>query len=88
MNNLPVYRFQGSNSIKSVVPVLVPDLSYNDPDIASGEVARVIWNDMLQTTDTRIEQKYTTQLRAYCRQGTLAMMRIHEYLVRKLKMEF
>jgi hypothetical protein len=79
------YRFQGSNSIKSVVPVLIPDLSYDDLDIASGDVAQVIWNDMLQTTDARTKQKYAAQLRAYCRQDTLAMVRIHEYLIEVLK---
>ena len=51
------YHFQGSNSIKSVVPVLVTDLSYDDLDISSGEVAEVIWNDMLQTTDARTKQR-------------------------------
>jgi hypothetical protein len=60
MNNLPGYYFQGSNSIKSVLPVVVSDLSYDDPDIASGEVAQVTCNDMQKTTDTRTERKFTS----------------------------
>lgn len=75
---LYVHRgFKGSASIKKVLPVLVPELSYKDLDIQEGMAASKAWYEMIQKDDENIKNN----LLKYCELDTLAMVEI----LRKLK---
>lgn len=74
------YRFQGSNSIKNVLPVLAPELSYDQLEVSDGTAAQTSWNNMIVSTDPTEKKQMIIALKAYCGQDTLAMVRIHEVL--------
>lgn len=76
------YRFGGSNSLKSVLPVIVPELSYRLLDVQNGTEAQVMWEAMIGERDTAVKQQMIQQLRDYCHLDTLAMVEIHNRLVR------
>ena len=75
--------FCGRTSIKVVLPVLVPDLSYEGLEIAHGDVALVTFAWMAQGKmgADEMERKQAALLE-YCRLDTLAMVRLHEVLER------
>jgi hypothetical protein len=75
-------QFRGSTSIKTVLPVLVPELSYDDLAIGNGGVAVARFAGMArgeivgsQIAETRRE------LLDYCNRDTLAMVRVHDALL-------
>lgn len=72
--------FCGSRSLKVVLPVLVPQLSYKDLDIQEGADAPAAWNLMLNTNSESEKQMWINHLRAYCKMDTLAMVEIHRVL--------
>lgn len=65
-----------SNSIKSVLPALVPDLGYADLAIPNGEVASRHFLDLLEGRFVGDVQKLRKDLLEYCALDTLAMVRI------------
>ncbi len=75
-------RFNGSCSIKDVLPVLVPQLSYKNLAIQEGNSASLGWYRMFDPKVTP-EGRATTEknLRAYCELDTLAMVEIFRYLL-------
>lgn len=81
-NNLYVDpKFKGSNSIKDVLPVLVPELSYKTLNIHNGSMAMVGWYKMVYENSTSQEKaQILKDLLVYCEQDTLAMVRIWEFL--------
>jgi len=81
-NNLYVDpKFKGSNSIKDVLPVLVPELSYKTLNIHNGSMAMVGWYKMVYENSTSQEKEQILKdLLVYCEQDTLAMVRIWEFL--------
>ncbi len=73
--------FLGSASIKKVLPVLAPDLSYEDLAIANGEVAQQAWMDLFIRGKLLMDLDEVLEgLRRYCALDTLAMVRIFEEL--------
>ncbi len=73
--------FKGSASIKAVLPALVPELSYGDLDIQEGSSAARLWKDATLTNPASPERdKVYTDLVAYCRLDTWAMVAIHRKL--------
>lgn len=72
------WQFNGSYSIKDVLPALVPELSYDNLDISDGAMASDAWVQMIQTTDPEEAEEIKKQLLAYCSLDTLAMVRILE----------
>jgi hypothetical protein len=74
-------EFHGSASLKKVLPVVVPELSYKDLDINEGVLASNSWGDMV-TKEMRQEEKdkIYDDLLKYCELDTLAMVRILEKL--------
>lgn len=72
--------FGGSNSIKAVLPILCPDLSYKDLDVQDGSSAQVAWLELIKTDDCDMRRRLTDQLKAYCYMDTLAMVRIYQQL--------
>lgn len=72
--------FGNSNSLKSVLPVLIPKLSYEELDVREGNQAQAVWNIMIRTEDAREKERMIEALRAYCKTDTLAMVEIHKLL--------
>ena len=75
------YRFGGSNSLKSVLPIMVPNLSYKLLDVQNGTQAQVVWEEMIGEGETAVKQQMIQQLRDYCHLDTLAMVEIHKVLL-------
>ena len=76
-------RFYGSKSLKSVLPVLVPSLSYKNLDLQTGGDAPAVWNMMLRASTETEKQEWDQRLRAYCKLDTLALVEIHKVLQEK-----
>jgi hypothetical protein len=74
-------EFYGSASLKKVLPVVVPELSYNELDISEGMTASNSWGDMV-TKDMSQEEKdkIYNGLLEYCELDTLAMVKILDKL--------
>lgn len=74
-------RFHGSTSIKKVLPVLVPELSYNELDIREGGSASRQWADaVLYEKPGFDKKKILSDLKEYCKLDTYAMVKIYEAL--------
>jgi hypothetical protein len=74
--------FKGSSSIKAILPVLVPELSYKDIDIQNGQVASVRWYDAVTNAVDDIDaNKIFNDLLKYCCLDTLAMVEIYRRLM-------
>lgn len=74
-------QFQGSFSLKTVLPALVTGLSYEGMEVAHGEEAGLAWDRMIRSgVDASERQRLKSALLAYCGQDTLAMVRILERL--------
>jgi len=74
------YRFGHSNSLKAVLPVIAPELSYKMLAVQNGAQAQVVWEKMIGEGDTAVKHKMIEELLAYCRLDTLAMVEIHHAL--------
>ena len=72
--------FYGSNSLKAVLPVLVPKLDHQDLDVRDGTEAQATWNLMLNTENEVEKDKWINHLKAYCKMDTLATVEIHKVL--------
>jgi hypothetical protein len=73
--------FHGSTSIKKVLPILVPTLSYNDLAVKRGDEAQTIWDAILTTANEQEKNQMIADLKAYCQLDTLAMVEIHRKLL-------
>ncbi|MFZ2070458.1 MAG: DUF2779 domain-containing protein [Halobacteriota archaeon] len=74
--------FHGRTSIKRTLPVLVPEMSYDRLDIGDGFTAMSVFALMAfgKYEDDEAET-LKKQLMAYCKQDTLAMVKLHKQLV-------
>ncbi len=81
--------FLGSNSLKSVLPVLVPEMSYAGLDVQNGPEAQLAWNALI-ADETPAEEKERIEegLRFYCRQDTMAMVEIYRRLISKVQADY
>lgn len=80
------YRFRGSTSIKKVLPVLIPELSYDKLNIHGGSEALDTWGRMV--TDEEFEgdrEQVRKDLLEYCKLDTFAMVEIYRVLVKLIK---
>jgi hypothetical protein len=81
---LPVVRehvyhpaFAGSYSIKSVLPALVPSLTYDGMAVADGQSAGLAWESLVRgSIDACERDRIRKALLDYCGQDTLAMVRL------------
>ena len=79
-------KFKGSWSIKNILPVLVPSLSYKDIDVQNGTQAMVSWEKIVYGKISDDEKtKIYNSLLEYCKLDTLAMYEIYKYLITFLK---
>ncbi|MCB8988982.1 MAG: DUF2779 domain-containing protein [Ardenticatenaceae bacterium] len=74
------YRFGKSNSLKSILPIIVPELSYEALSVQDGTQAQVVWEEMISKGNTAVKSPLAAQLREYCLLDTLAMVEIHRVL--------
>jgi len=73
--------FLGSASIKNVLPVLVPELSYEELSVQEGLSAQRLWMDAVLREKSGIDkEKLFSDLIEYCKMDTLAMVKIWEVL--------
>ena len=74
-------EMRGSYSIKSVLPALVPELSYNDLPIKEGGTASNTFLSMVNGTFEGDVKETRRQLLEYCELDTYAMVKILEVLI-------
>lgn len=74
--------FKGSNSIKDVLPVLAPHLSYKDLAIGKGDLASVRWYEIAVGEDRSGADQVFADLLEYCKLDTFAMVEIFNVLRR------
>lgn len=73
--------FKGSTSIKKILPVLAPELSYKTLGIQEGGTAAESWNKMVNEGLSEEEKnKIVTDLKLYCGLDSLAMYAIWKVL--------
>ena len=75
--------FNGSFSIKKVLPALVPELSYTGLAVADGDIAIMRFARMARGEISGADIETTRrQLLEYCNLDTLAMVKLHDALDR------
>ena len=85
---LPVVRehtyhpaYAGSYSIKSVLPALVPEMTYDGIEVANGQDAGLAWKSLVRgSLDCGERERIRKALLDYCGQDTFAMVRLLEVL--------
>ena len=75
-------KMQLYNSIKSVLPALIPELSYNDLEIKDGGTASNTFLSIVNGTFQGDLQVARKQLLEYCKLDTYAMVKILEKLTK------
>jgi predicted RecB family nuclease len=74
-------EFRGSFSIKSVLPALVPGMTYEGMEVADGNEAGLAWEQIIRGgLDPDERQQLKTALLGYCEPDTLAMVKILDNL--------
>ncbi len=74
------WKFDGSYSIKVVLPALVPELSYETLSISDGGTAADAWLRLRASSDPEEQKQIRGNLLEYCHLDTLAMVRILDEL--------
>jgi predicted RecB family nuclease len=90
---LPIIRdhvyhpaFAGSYSLKSVLPALVPEMTYDGMEVGDGKEAGLAWESLLRgSMDEADRERVRTALLNYCCQDTFGMVELLEAIKRKAK---
>lgn len=77
-------QFRGSWSIKNVLPVMVPNLSYKGLQVNKGDQAMLTWWNMINAQDTSADET-KNDLLEYCKLDTLAMVEVWKGLKKLVK---
>lgn len=85
---LPIVReyvyhpaFAGSYSLKSVLPALVPKMTYDGMEVADGQDAGLAWESLVHGGfEDGERERIEEALRAYCGQDTLALLKLLDAL--------
>ena len=78
-------EFEGSFSIKNVLPALVPTLAYDDLHIQNGAVAAVMYQKMVFSETDLMERAHIAQaLGEYCGRDTRAMVELRRVLMERV----
>jgi hypothetical protein len=77
-------EFYGSYSMKNVAPAVAQDVTYADLDIADGGAASAVFYRIVAdpTLSPAARDSLREALVKYCARDTLALARIHEWLIR------
>jgi hypothetical protein len=87
---LPIIRdhvyhpaFGGSYSLKSVLPALVPEMTYEGMEVADGQAAGLAWESLVRgELDSDERERIRMALLDYCAQDTLGLAKLVERLQR------
>lgn len=80
------HAFHRSYSIKNILPVLVPELSYKELAIQEGGTASISWPILIdEKTPAPQRDELKKNMLLYCGLDTLAMVRILENLEKEIK---
>jgi len=71
--------FNGSTSIKKVLPVICPDLGYEDLDVQDGASAMEAWERMIGA-EAEEAGRISKALLSYCERDTFAIVEIYRFL--------
>ena len=71
---------KNSFSMKSLLPALVPELSYSNLKISSGSIAMIAYENLQKETDMFRILETREYLLEYCKLDTLAMVKVFEVL--------
>ena len=74
-------EFRGSASIKDVLPVLVPELSYKELQVQDGVSAGRVWREAIMENKHDNVDEILEDLRKYNKLDTLAMVEIYKKLL-------
>jgi len=75
-----LWQMKGAYSMKTVLPTLIPELSYEGMEISDGGMAMNAYPAMCETKDPKELERIQKALLKYCKLDTLAMVRIVEKL--------
>ncbi len=86
---LPIIRnhvyhpaFGGSYSLKSVLPALVPEMSYAGMEVSEGKAAGIVWESLIASDcEEAKRQRKRNALLDYCGQDTLALLKLTHKLM-------
>jgi len=74
-------KFKGSASIKKVLPVIVPELSYKNLHVQKGDQAIERWEKLINVeTSQKEKDQIEKDLLEYCKMDTFAMVEIYRFL--------
>jgi hypothetical protein len=76
---------KNSFSMKSLLPALVPDLSYQHLKISSGSIAMIAYENLQKETDMFRILEIREYLLEYCKLDTLAMVKVFEVLEKEVE---
>jgi predicted RecB family nuclease len=90
---LPIVRehtyhpaYAGSYSIKSVLPALVPEMTYDGMEVANGQQAGVAWESFVRDgLDSGERERIRKALLRYCAQDTLALWMLLHRIQRRIE---
>lgn len=74
--------FDGSISLKKVLPIVVPHLDYKNLAIQQGDEAQLAWGHLIEMQPCAERARMVADVQAYCRLDTLAMVEIHRVLTK------
>ena len=74
-------RFDGSTSIKNVLPIICPNLSYKELDVQDGASAMDAWQRMV-VAEAEESDTIAAALLKYCKLDTFAMVEIYRFLIK------
>jgi hypothetical protein len=79
--------FQGSYSMKAVAPVVAPEVTYDDLDVADGNAASAAFYRVVAdpTLSPEARDGLRQSLLRYCQRDTLALARVHQWLIQGMK---
>ncbi|MDR0915458.1 MAG: DUF2779 domain-containing protein [Endomicrobium sp.] len=79
-------NFHGKSSMKKVIEVISPELKYMNLDIKNGKDATIAYAFMLYGIYNKTTKQQTIKnLLKYCAMDTLAMIKIHQFLINLVK---
>jgi len=70
------WRMEGSYSLKSVLPVLVPELAYEGLAVREGTQASLVYLGLERIESDQDRRQAEEDLRAYCRRDTFGMVKL------------
>ncbi len=70
------WKMNGAASLKSVLPALIPEMTYKGMEVSHGGEAQQAYLDMCNAEKARERNRIRKALLAYCKQDTLAMVKL------------